>query len=249
MVCASSTSGMSARCTATAPCPYRWLISKVTKLITPKPMASGLTSGPKLLIAPRAISLSSRACTVPRATARRRDSSSTPMRGSAASIFTSRASSGSSWTDCIATYANYRTNCADCPAEISTIAHSGTRGQPRHMTQMMESETRKADVFPVKGVDYLQFLVGNAKQAAHYYSSAFGMTCVGYRGPEQGYRDHAEYVLVSGSARFLITGAVHTGATGADHVTKHSDGIYDIALAVPDVDAGYRHAISAGARS
>ncbi|MET3428376.1 4-hydroxyphenylpyruvate dioxygenase [Actinoplanes tereljensis] len=116
------------------------------------------------------------------------------------------------------------------------------------MTQMMESETRQADVFPVKGVDYLQFLVGNAKQAAHYYSTAFGMTCVAYRGPENGYRDHAEYVLVSGSARFLITGAVHVGAPGADHVTKHSDGIYDIALEVPDVDAAYRHAIGAGAR-
>ncbi|MFI5895375.1 4-hydroxyphenylpyruvate dioxygenase [Actinoplanes sp. NPDC051513] len=116
------------------------------------------------------------------------------------------------------------------------------------MTQMMEHETTKADVFPVKGVDYLQFLVGNAKQAAHYYSSAFGMTCVAYRGPEQGYRDHAEYVLVSGSARFLITGAVHAGAPGADHVTKHSDGIHDIALEVPDVDAAYLHAINAGAR-
>ncbi|GAA0544668.1 4-hydroxyphenylpyruvate dioxygenase [Paractinoplanes ferrugineus] len=116
------------------------------------------------------------------------------------------------------------------------------------MTQMMESETRQADVFPVKGVDYLQFLVGNAKQTAHFYSTAFGMTCVAYRGPEQGYRDHSEYVLVSGSARFLITGAVHAGAPGADHVTKHSDGIRDIALEVPDVDAAYRHAISAGAR-
>jgi 4-hydroxyphenylpyruvate dioxygenase len=116
------------------------------------------------------------------------------------------------------------------------------------MTQMMEHATSKADVFPVKGVDYLQFLVGNAKQAAHFYSSAFGMTCVAYRGPEQGYRDHAEYVLVSGSARFLITGAVHAGAPGAEHVTKHSDGIYDIALEVPDVDAAYLHAINAGAR-
>ena len=80
------------------------------------------------------------------------------------------------------------------------------------MTQMMESKTETADVFPVKGVDYLQFLVGNAKQAAHYYSTAFGMTCVAYRGPENGFRDHAEYVLVSGSARFLVTGAVHAGA-------------------------------------
>ncbi|WP_433371441.1 4-hydroxyphenylpyruvate dioxygenase [Actinoplanes sp. CA-142083] len=117
------------------------------------------------------------------------------------------------------------------------------------MTQMMEHATSKADVFPVKGVDYLQFLVGNAKQAAHFYSSAFGMTCVAYRGPEQGFRDHAEYVLVSGSARFLVTGAVHAGAPGADHVTKHSDGIHDIALEVPDVDAAYLHAINAGARS
>src|SRR5437764_14555812 len=57
-----------------------------------------------------------------------------------------------------------------------------------------------ADPFPVKGLDYVRFYVGNAKQSAHYYSTAFGMTCVAYRGPEQGYRDHAEYVLVSGSA-------------------------------------------------
>ena len=117
------------------------------------------------------------------------------------------------------------------------------------MTQMMEQATATDDVFPVKGVDYLHFLVGNAKQAAHYYSTAFGMTCVAYRGPELGFRDHAEYVLVSGSARFLISGAVHAGAPGAEHVTKHSDGIYDIAIAVPDVDKAYAHAVSAGARS
>jgi len=116
------------------------------------------------------------------------------------------------------------------------------------MTQMMEQATATDDVFPVKGVDYLHFLVGNAKQAAHYYSTAFGMTCVAYRGPELGFRDHAEYVLVSGSARFLISGAVHAGAPGAEHVTKHSDGIYDIAIAVPDVDKAYAHAVSAGAR-
>ena len=116
------------------------------------------------------------------------------------------------------------------------------------MTQTMAHKTETTDVFPVKGVDYLQFLVGNAKQAAHYYSTAFGMKCVAYRGPEQGHRDHAEYVLVSGSARFLITGAVHAGASGADHVAKHSDGISDIALAVPDVDKAFAHAVSAGAR-
>ncbi|MDT4994498.1 MAG: 4-hydroxyphenylpyruvate dioxygenase [Actinoplanes sp.] len=115
------------------------------------------------------------------------------------------------------------------------------------MTQTLEQTTATDDVFPVKGVDYLQFLVGNAKQAAHYYSTAFGMTCVAYRGPEHGYRDHAEYVLVSGSARFLITGAVHTGAPGAAHVVAHGDGIHDIALSVPDVDRAFAHAVRAGA--
>ena len=88
------------------------------------------------------------------------------------------------------------------------------------MTQTMAQATATRDVFPVKGVDYLRFLVGNAKQAAHYYATAFGMKLVAYRGPEQGYRDHAEYVLTSGSARFVLTGAVHAGAPGADHVTR-----------------------------
>src|ERR1044072_894477 len=95
------------------------------------------------------------------------------------------------------------------------------------MTQTMAQATETTDVFPVQGVDHLQFFVGNAQQAAHYYSTAFGMTCVAYRGPEHGYRDPAEYVLVSGSARFLISGAVHAGAPGADPVTKHSAGSSD----------------------
>ncbi|MEV4627866.1 4-hydroxyphenylpyruvate dioxygenase [Micromonospora sp. NPDC049523] len=104
-----------------------------------------------------------------------------------------------------------------------------------------------ADPFPVRGIDHIQFLVGNAKQAAHYYSTAFGMTCVAYRGPEQGFRDHAEYVLTSGSARFVLTGGVHANAPGSDHVAKHSDGIQDIALEVPDVDTAYAYALTQGA--
>ena len=103
------------------------------------------------------------------------------------------------------------------------------------------------DPFPVKGIDHLTFMVGNAKQAAHYYSTAFGMTCVAYRGPEVGYRDYAEYVLTSGSARFVLCGAVRPDAPGAGHVAKHSDGVVDIALEVPDVDAAYAHAIAQGA--
>src|SRR6185437_6736655 len=84
------------------------------------------------------------------------------------------------------------------------------------------------DPFPVKGLDHLRFYVGNAKQAAHYYSTGFGMTLVAYRGPEQGYRDHAEYVLTSGSARFVLAGPVHAGAEAAIHHAEHGDGIIDI---------------------
>jgi 4-hydroxyphenylpyruvate dioxygenase len=103
------------------------------------------------------------------------------------------------------------------------------------------------DPFPVKGIDYLNFIVGNAKQAAHYYRTAFGMTCVAYRGPEQGYRDAAEYVMTAGRARFVLTGAVQAGTPAAAHHAKHGDGIADIALTVPDVDAAYAHATGQGA--
>ncbi|RKN49990.1 hypothetical protein D7231_35940, partial [Streptomyces klenkii] len=58
------------------------------------------------------------------------------------------------------------------------------------------------DPFPVRGMDAIVFAVGNAKQAAHYYSTAFGMTLVAYRGPENGHRESASYVLESGGARF-----------------------------------------------
>ena len=103
------------------------------------------------------------------------------------------------------------------------------------------------DPFPVAGIDHLRFIVGNAKQAAHYYSAAFGMTCVAYRGPEHGSPDHTEYVLTAGRARFVLTGAVHAGAPAAAHHARHGDGISDIALAVPDVDAAYAHATGQGA--
>ncbi len=103
------------------------------------------------------------------------------------------------------------------------------------------------DPFPVKGIDYIGFMVGNAKQAAHYFSTAFGMACVAYRGPETGWPDYAEYVMASGSARFVITGPVRAGAPGARHHAEHGDGVYDIALEVPDVDAAYAHAAAHGA--
>jgi 4-hydroxyphenylpyruvate dioxygenase len=107
---------------------------------------------------------------------------------------------------------------------------------------------RPGGAFPLLGLDHLRFEVGNARQAAHYYSTAYGMTCVAYRGPEQGYRDTAEYVLVSGDATFVIAGAVRAGTDLAEHVARHGDGVRDIALEVAEVGSAYVLACSRGAR-
>ena len=104
------------------------------------------------------------------------------------------------------------------------------------------------DPFPVKGWDHIRFFVGNAKQAAHYYSTAFGMTLVAYRGPEQGFREHAEYVLTSGGATFVFAGGITRGSAATQHYERHGDGVVDVALEVPDVDANFKHAVEMGAR-
>ncbi|MFC1405519.1 MULTISPECIES: 4-hydroxyphenylpyruvate dioxygenase [Streptacidiphilus] len=96
-------------------------------------------------------------------------------------------------------------------------------------------------------MDHIRFAVGNAKQAAHYYSTAFGMTCVAYRGPETGSRDVAEYVLTSGKARFVFTGEVHAGTAVGESVAAHGDGVVDLAIEVPDVDRAVAFARSQGA--
>jgi len=80
-----------------------------------------------------------------------------------------------------------------------------------------------ADGFNVTGVDAVVFAVGNARQAAHYYSTAFGMRCVAYRGPETGSRDEAAYVLTSGRARFVLRGPVRAGtALGAEEAFDYA---------------------------
>ena len=89
------------------------------------------------------------------------------------------------------------------------------------------------DEFPVTGMDAVVFAVGNARQAAHFYSTAFGMHCVAYRGPETGCRDEAAYVLESGDARFVFRGPVRAGTALGQHVAAHGDGVTDLAITVP----------------
>jgi 4-hydroxyphenylpyruvate dioxygenase len=103
------------------------------------------------------------------------------------------------------------------------------------------------DEFPVTGMDAVVFAVGNARQAAHYYATAFGMRCVAYRGPETGCRDEAGYVLASGSARLVFRGPTAAGTELGAHVARHGDGVTDLSIGVPSAAAAYEHAVSRGA--
>src|SRR5450755_1985947 len=105
----------------------------------------------------------------------------------------------------------------------------------------------RADEFPVTGMDAVVFAVGNARQAAHFYSAAFGMRCVAYRGPETGCRDEAAYVLQAGRARFVFRGAVRAGTDLGRHVAAHGNGVIDLAIAVPSAAAAYEYATAHGA--
>jgi 4-hydroxyphenylpyruvate dioxygenase len=120
-----------------------------------------------------------------------------------------------------------------------------------HTKPSTPGTARQADPFPVKGMDAVVFAVGNAKQAAHYYATAFGMTRVAYSGPENGSRETASYVLESGGARFVFTSVIKPssdwGRFLADHVAAHGDGVIDLAIEVPDARAAYAYATAHGA--
>jgi 4-hydroxyphenylpyruvate dioxygenase len=110
-----------------------------------------------------------------------------------------------------------------------------------------QSDEFPADEFPVLGMDAVVFAVGNARHAAHFYSTVFGMRCVAYRGPETGCRDEVAYVLESGGARFVFRGPVKGGTQLSAHVAAHGDGVIDLAISVPSAEAAYEHAVANGA--
>jgi 4-hydroxyphenylpyruvate dioxygenase len=107
--------------------------------------------------------------------------------------------------------------------------------------------TPSQDRFPVIGMDAVVFAVGNAKQAAHYYSTAFGMRRTAYRGPETGYPDEAVHVLESGTARFVFRGPARARTRLGQRVAAHGDGVTDLALEVSSAEEAYDHAVAHGA--
>src|SRR3712207_2131692 len=121
-----------------------------------------------------------------------------------------------------------------------------TLDQLKELVGLVEYDPSR-DPFPVTAMDAVGFVVGNATQAAAFYQLAFGMDLVAYRGPETGWRESRSFVLRSGSARFVLTGAVLPDSTLADHHRRHGDGVVDLPLEVPDVDRCIDHARSVGA--
>jgi len=109
--------------------------------------------------------------------------------------------------------------------------------------------TTGKDFLPLKGTDHVEFYVGNARQAAYYYRTAFGMSLVAYSGPETGQHDRASYVVQQGKVRFVLTTSLRPGCPIAQHVARHGDGVRAIALEVDDARQAWRETTARGARS
>ena len=118
------------------------------------------------------------------------------------------------------------------------------------MPQVAEHPTSaKHDFLPLQGVDYVEFYVGNARQAAHYYRTTLGLALTAYAGPETGVRDRASYVLQRDRIRFVLTTAIRPDHSICAHVHQHGDGVRDIAMEVDNCDLAWRATTSRGARS
>src|SRR5215472_4668026 len=121
------------------------------------------------------------------------------------------------------------------------------------MQQLAEqSPPAHTDFLPLNGTDYIEFYVGNARQAAYYYRAAFGMQLVAYSGPETGQRGRASYVVQQSKIRLVLTTPLHPDDSINEpihrHIQRHGDGVHNIALWVDDAEAAYRETTQRGAR-
>jgi 4-hydroxyphenylpyruvate dioxygenase len=114
-------------------------------------------------------------------------------------------------------------------------------------SQAKQSST--TDFLPLEGTDYVEFYVGNAKQAAHYYMTAFGFQALAYSGPETGYKDRASYAVRQHKLTFVLTTPLRPGNEIADHLYKHGDGVKALSLRVPDARQAWKETTSRGAKS
>lgn len=112
--------------------------------------------------------------------------------------------------------------------------------------QTTQSQT---DFLPLQGTDYVEFYVGNAKQAAHYYMSAFGFQALAYAGPETGMKDRVSYAVRQHKLTFVLTTPLRPENEIADHIYKHGDGVKILALRVDDASDAFEQTTKRGAKS
>ncbi len=115
-------------------------------------------------------------------------------------------------------------------------------------TQVLPSNTAAGteDFLPLQGTDYVEFYVGNAKQAAHFYKTAFGFQSLAYAGPETGRKDIVSYVIRQNKLTFVLTTALKPGNPVAEHVNKHGDGVKFLALRVDDAKDAWEQTTKRG---
>ena len=112
-----------------------------------------------------------------------------------------------------------------------------------------DAYAKAEDFLPLKGIDHVEFWVGNARQAAAYYRALWGFTPVAFSGLETKVRDRASYVMVQNDIRFVFTAPLTPDGEIAEHVRAHGDGVHDIAFAVDDVESAWRETTTRGAVS
>ncbi|RPG59018.1 MAG: 4-hydroxyphenylpyruvate dioxygenase [Flavobacteriales bacterium TMED191] len=118
------------------------------------------------------------------------------------------------------------------------------------MTEKLKKIFPKAqDFLPIKGTDYVEFYVGNAKQAAHFYKTAFGFQSLAYSGLETGDSTKTSYVLFQDKIRIVLTTPMSGNTEIEDHITKHGDGVKVIALWVDDATKAWEETTKRGAKS
>ena len=106
-----------------------------------------------------------------------------------------------------------------------------------------------ADFLPLHGTDYVEFYVGNAKQAAHFYKTAFGFQSLAYAGPETGVKDKVSYAIRQNKLTFVLTTPLRPDNDIADHIYKHGDGVKYLALKVEDATDAWQQTTSRGGKS
>ncbi|MCS6819649.1 MAG: VOC family protein, partial [Chitinophagales bacterium] len=116
-----------------------------------------------------------------------------------------------------------------------------------NQTAVSPTTAATEDFLPLNGTDHIEFYVGNAKQSAYYYQSAWGFELVAYAGPETGLRDRASYVLQQGKVRLVLTAAMYPDHEIARHHWKHGDGVKVIALWVDDARKSFDETVKRGA--